>query len=131
MEKNATELSLSNAQIPGDRAYAYQFHEQTELVKMWIQIPEHLSLPDLPKQSFISQRSQERRIQEPILAIPVLRFPDVWHQDAIFSPGCGAAYLASLTLWDDAEAVLVDAQISVLERPAVRPARNPKVDEPQ
>ena len=35
------------------------------------------------------------------------------------------AYLASLLLRDDAEAILVDEQIPVPERPALRPGRNP------
>jgi len=35
------------------------------------------------------------------------------------------AYLASLLLRDDAEAILVDEQIPVPERSAVRPGRNP------
>lgn len=52
-KKMRRELSLSNALIPGDRAYAYQFHEQTEVDDDSLRVnvnPEHLSsLPDLPK----------------------------------------------------------------------------------
>jgi len=44
-------------------------------------------------------------------------------QFLILSPE--VAYLASLALRNDAEAILVDEQIPVPERPAVRPGRNP------
>jgi len=72
-------------------------------------------LPDLPKQSFISQA--------------LFRSYDFQTDDAktrflVLGGWVRAAYLVSLTLRDDAEAVLVDAQIPVLERPAMRPGRN-------
>ena len=37
-------------------------------------------------------------------------------------PGCGSVYLAFLALRDDAQPILVDEQVPVPERPALRPA---------